>query len=69
MFEQFKEYCQNNGLKPYKYEVLTNFVNGVKNGDLVACSVCGSYHEEEHMTRARFDYEQVVCPDCSNDGL
>lgn len=42
--------------------------NDIENGDLVACSVCGEYNKEEHMTRARFDYNEVVCPDCERDG-
>jgi len=69
MIEQFKQYCQNQGFKPYEYKVLAQFVESVKNGDLVACSVCGEYNHEEHMKRSRFDYDLDVCPDCERDGL
>lgn len=63
MIKEFKNWAYNNGYKPNKYEVLKQFVDGVKNGDLVACAVCGEY-----MTRARFDYNEVVCLDCERDG-
>lgn len=68
MIEQFKTWCANNGFKAHRYEVLHKFVEDVKDGDLVACSVCGEYNSEEHMTRARFDYNVDVCPDCERDG-
>ena len=54
-----------NGL--YRIEALKDF-GDVKNGDLVAYAVCGEYNKEEHMTRAGFDYEKEVCPDCKRDG-
>lgn len=68
MIKEFKNWAYNNGYKANKYEVLKRFVDGVKNGDLVACSVCGEYNSEEHMTRSRFDYNEMVCPDCERDG-
>ena len=68
MIKEFKNWAYNNSYKPSKYEVLKQFVDGVKDGDLVACAVCGEYNNEEHMSQARFDYYEVVCPDCRRDG-
>lgn len=68
MIKEFKNWAYNNGYKASKYEVLKQFVDSVKNGELVACAVCGEYTHEEHTTRARFDYNEVVCPDCERDG-
>lgn len=63
----YKDYCLNIGKTDGSYTV-KEFLNDIDNGDLVKCSVCGEYNKEEHMTRARFDYNEVVCPDCRRDG-
>lgn len=68
MIKEFKTWCLNKGFKAHRYEVLHNFVEGVKQGEIQKCAVCGEYNSEEHMTRARFDYNEVVCPDCERDG-
>lgn len=56
MIKEFKNWTYKNGFKPNKYEVLKQFVDGVKNGDLVACSVCGEYNDK------------LVCKDCERNG-
>ena len=63
----YKTYCENIGKVDGSYTV-KEFLKDIENGDLVKCSVCGEYNKEEHMTRARFDYNEVVCPDCERDG-
>lgn len=63
----YETYCKNIGKTDGSYTV-KQFLKNIENGDLVACAVCGEYNHENDMTRARFDYNEVVCPDCERDG-
>ncbi len=65
--EAYKTYCENIGELDGSY-TFKQFLNDIENGDLVECAACGEYNKEEHMTRARFDFEKEVCPDCERDG-
>lgn len=67
-FADFKEWCYNTGNNPSHYESIKEFVDGVKNDDLIECDCCGEYFGEEHSCEARYDEAKTICPDCRCDG-
>ena len=39
-----------------------------KGKEQLKCNVCGEYHDEENMVQSRFDHNEKVCEQCSEDG-
>lgn len=65
--DDFKDYCKNNGFKPFLAKALHSFVQGVKSGTLVKCECCGDIVEEEH-TRDSSAFDNPICLQCKIDG-
>ena len=68
MFEDFKTWCKNEGLKPSHATTLHTFVEQVNSGALVKCDSCGEYNHTSNMHTARYDIDKEVCEQCHIDG-
>lgn len=67
-FERYKRYCDNRYEKPFDQKVLSQYVEELKSGELVACDCCGDVWYKNRMSIARYDNKKLVCDMCKSDG-
>lgn len=68
LFDDFDTWCRDTGNKPFEYDSIKQFIDGIKNDTLIKCDCCGHYFDEEHSFTARYDFDKLICPDCRADG-